>query len=207
MSKDKKRNLIITTIVCLLPMILSVILYDRLPDQVGVHFDMAGNADNYMPKAFAAFGLPVILAALNVLSSYKMQSDSSKESAPTVLRYLYQWLIPVLSVILVPITLFLAIGVSIPVAMIGASICGIIFIITGNYLPKVKKNSVFGILKSSNTVTEEQFRKVNRFTGFVWVFGGMAFIIACFLESVPAVIAIVAIMVVLPYAYYFIKSK
>jgi len=46
--------LIITTIVCLLPMILSLAVYNQLPDKVAVHWDFAGNPNNYASKAFAA---------------------------------------------------------------------------------------------------------------------------------------------------------
>ena len=45
MTKNKKQ-LIITSIVCVLPMIVGAILYSRLPEQLPTHFDMKGNVDD-----------------------------------------------------------------------------------------------------------------------------------------------------------------
>lgn len=51
-------TLIITTIVCLLPMVLSVMVHQDLPNQAAMHFNAAGEPDNYASKAFAPLSLP-----------------------------------------------------------------------------------------------------------------------------------------------------
>ena len=65
MTKNKKQ-LIITSIVCVLPMIVGAILYSRLPEQLPTHFDMKGNVDDYSSKAFVCFGLPIIMLLINL---------------------------------------------------------------------------------------------------------------------------------------------
>ncbi|MEA4860861.1 MAG: DUF1648 domain-containing protein, partial [Sphaerochaeta sp.] len=45
------RTLVLTTLVCILPILFSLSVYDRLPDQVPIHFDASGNPDNYAHKA------------------------------------------------------------------------------------------------------------------------------------------------------------
>ena len=42
-------------------------LWNQLPDQVPIHFGLNGQADNYAGKAFVVFGLPLLMAALQVL--------------------------------------------------------------------------------------------------------------------------------------------
>ncbi|MBI9095957.1 MAG: DUF1648 domain-containing protein [Sphaerochaeta sp.] len=55
MDRKTDKTMVITTLVCLMPLILSAILYDRLPEQIPIHFDVAGEADNYASKALAMF--------------------------------------------------------------------------------------------------------------------------------------------------------
>ena len=60
MKYIKWRILLITTVVCLSPILLGVALWDKLPDMVAIHFDMYNNPDNFASKGFAVFGLPVM---------------------------------------------------------------------------------------------------------------------------------------------------
>lgn len=46
---------------------LGLFLWNQLPDQVPIHFGLNGQADNYAGKAFVVFGLPLLMAALQVL--------------------------------------------------------------------------------------------------------------------------------------------
>ena len=60
----KWKTLIITCFVCLLPILLGVALWDKLPDLMAIHFNINNEADNFASKGFVVFGLPVIMAAL-----------------------------------------------------------------------------------------------------------------------------------------------
>ena len=51
----------ITSAVCLLPILLGILLWDRLPDIMAIHFNIYGEADNFASKSFVVFGLPIIL--------------------------------------------------------------------------------------------------------------------------------------------------
>ena len=67
MKKDSMKVLIISVIVCLLPMVLGIILYDKLPEQMPIHFTINNQPDNYAPKNFALFGIPTIMAIVQAL--------------------------------------------------------------------------------------------------------------------------------------------
>ena len=43
-----------------------LVLYSRLPERVPTHFDFSGTPDGWSSRPFAVFGLPCLLAALNV---------------------------------------------------------------------------------------------------------------------------------------------
>jgi len=202
----KNKATVISTVLCLLPIALSVMLYNNLPDQIAVHFDNAGNADNYLPKALAAFGLPLLLAAINLYSHFRVTVDPKVKNSAASLRTLAKWLIPVVSLIIMPITLFMAIGKKVPIVMIVTAIAGLAVVISGNYLPKCKRNYTIGIKLSWTLDNEENWNHTHRFSGFVWTVGGILIIINAFLEIPYLMIAIVACLIVIPVVYSYIFS-
>lgn len=75
MEKKNKRTLILSVIICLLPMVLGIAFYNRLPEQMPIHFTINDVPDNYAQKNFALFGIPVIMAivqAICIISTTKV---------------------------------------------------------------------------------------------------------------------------------------
>ena len=65
----KWRILIITCAVCLLPVLLGVALWSRLPDTMAIHFDMYNQPDNFASKSVVVFGLPAISFIIRIIIS------------------------------------------------------------------------------------------------------------------------------------------
>lgn len=204
----KNKSTVLSTIVCLLPMALSAVLYRRLPEQIAVHFNNSGAADNYLPKAVAAFGLPLLLAAVNLYSHFRVNKDPKSENASASLISLTQWLVPVISVVLVPVTLFMAIGASLPILLIVQALAGVVVVICGNYLPKCKRNYTIGIKLPWTLDSEENWNKTHRFAGFIWVIGGIAILLNAFLNlSWLIMVGILVLLVVVPFVYSYLLYK
>lgn len=204
----KNKSTILSTIVCLLPMALSAVLYSRLPEQIAVHFNNSGAADNYLPKAVAAFGLPLLLAAVNLYSHFRVNKDPKSENASASLKSLTLWIVPIISVVLVPITLFMAIGVSLPILFIAQVLAGVVVVICGNYLPKCKRNYTIGIKLPWTLDSEDNWNKTHRFAGFIWVIGGIGILLNSFLNaSWIIMVGIIVLLVVIPFAYSYLLYK
>jgi len=201
----KNKSTIISTIVCLLPIVLSTVLFDKLPEQIAVHFNNAGVADNYLPKAVAAFGLPILMAAINLYSHFRVNKDPKNENAAVSLKNFSKWLVPLLSVIMVPITLFMAMGMSIPIVLISEAIVGVVIIVAGNYLPKCKRNYTMGIKLPWTLDNEDNWNKTHHFAGFIWVIGGIIILLNAFLSiSWYIILAVIVLLVVLPFVYSYV---
>lgn len=207
MKTKNDRTLLLTTIICLLPIVLALIVYDRLPAQLAIHFDFAGKPDNYLPKNVAVFGLPAFMAAINWYSHFRLNNDPKNEMASTTLKQFTKWLIPIGSVIVIPITLFIAMGSPIPISIIATSMTGVIIVICGNYLPKCKRNYTLGIKLPWTLDNEDNWNKTHRFAGFVWVLGGILFTISAFFSFAYAMIGIVVLLMVLPPIYSYLTYK
>lgn len=200
----KNKTAILSTALCLLPIALAAAVYDELPQQIAIHFDGAGNPDNYASKAMAAFGIPLLLAAINLYSNFRVTRDTKVENASSTLRMLSKWLVPILSIILVPVTLFTAMGKQIPIVMIASAIAGAAFVICGNYLPKCKRNYTIGIKLPWTLDNEDNWNRTHRFSGFVWVVGGFIVIANAFVQIPYLLIAVVICLLLLPFLYSYL---
>lgn len=198
----KNKSTVLSTIVCLLPIVLSVVLYARLPEQIAIHFDNAGTPDSFVPKAVAAFGLPVFLAAINLYSHFRVTQDPKNENAAVSLKTFSQWLVPLLSVVLLPVTLFLSMGANIPIVLIAQALAGVIVVIFGNYLPKCKSNYTIGVKLPWTLDNEENWNKTHRFSGFVFVIGGVILLVNAFWMNLwYLVVGVIVLLAALPVLY------
>ena len=78
--KDYKKTIIITTLVTLLPVLLGIILWEKLPDSIATHWGPDGQADGWSGKTFAVFGLPGILAVIHLFSVCLMLNDPKRKT-------------------------------------------------------------------------------------------------------------------------------
>ncbi len=226
--KRISRLTVITTLVSLLPILLGIALYDRLPDVVATHWNIHNQPDDWSSRATAAFGMPGTMAAINLIlgiiadisnrpfakvrpvslkvaGGRKREEKLSDKVAPGLLS-LYRWIIPVMSLIMAPVTLYSALGVSFDMGRIVCSILGVTFIITGNYLPKCRRNGVVGIKIPWTLGSDENWDRTHRFSGFLWIICGGLIIAGGWLNPVIAIAAGVA-MLLLPVVYSGILNR
>lgn len=175
------KALLVSTLLCLLPIALGLTLYPQLPPQLPIHFDLAGQPDSYAATPIAVFGLPLLMAACNLFLHWTMgRSSNIQIAAPAILLAVITWTIPLLCNVLVPITLFKGMGRNIPIPLFVCLLLGILLIIIGNYLPKVKPNRYLGIKLPWTYDNPENWRRTHRFSGFVWVAAGILLILSGF---------------------------
>ncbi|MCL2052483.1 MAG: SdpI family protein [Lachnospiraceae bacterium] len=215
MKHEKINNtamLILSSIVCLLPLILSALVYSDLPEQIAIQWSSTGEAVNYVPKAVAAFGLPLVFTAANLISKIRLMNDPKRESASSAMRKIYMWLIPSISLILIPVALFIALGVNIPITVIAPVIIGIAFILFGNYLPKNRQNYVIGVKLPWTLNNADNWNKTHRMAGYLWILGGIALISGSFFtyqSSAWLIISAIVLVsvIILPFIYSFLLYK
>lgn len=210
MIKKNKTELIITSIATLLPIVIGLILWNDLPLQIGTHWGANGEIDGYSSKAFAVFGLPLILLGaewLCVLGTMKLD-PKAKDISPKMMS-LVLWIIPIISIVMSSITYMVALGKEIRVPLVVIILIGVVFIIIGNYLPKCKQSYTMGIKLPWTLKSEENWKKTHRLAGVLWVLGGIIILATAVLESVIIFFTVVALMVIVPtiYSYLYYKKE
>lgn len=210
MTKNKKQ-LIITSIVCVLPMIFGAILYSRLPEQLPTHFDMKGNVDDYSSKAFVCFGIPIIMLLINLYVNIVINNDPKGKGANKIAVGIGKWAAPVASIVISIVSFATSLGVALPETKIWMVLVGILIIVIGNYLPKCRQNYTVGIKLPWTLNDVDNWNKTHRMAGVLWIICGILFSVSAFLGKVGEglMIALVLIMVCVPavYSYAFYKKK
>ena len=118
MIKNNLKILIITSIIILLPILAGVALWNQLPESVPIHWNAAGEVDGWASRAVAVFGLPAFLLAIHWVCVVATFSDPKKQNHPQKIRVLVFWLVPVLSLILMAVTYFSAMGQDVRIEII-----------------------------------------------------------------------------------------
>ena len=99
MLKKNKFKVILSAIIILLPMLFGIIMWNHLPDTMTTHWGADGNADGFGSKAFAVFGLPLILLVLHfVCLTLTMLDKKQKEQNQKALGMIF-WIIPIISLL------------------------------------------------------------------------------------------------------------
>lgn len=213
LEKKEKVIMWITSIICVMPIILSVVIYQDLPDQIAVHWNNAGTADGYLPRSIAAIGLPILFLAVNLYSKIRLFGDPKRAAHSEALKLISIWLIPLLALVIVPVTLFISMGLNIPIALISLVTAGGLMIICGNYIPKCRRNYTMGLKLPWTLHSDDNWNKTHRLAGILWILGGIIIIISAFLLAnnlifgVPVTIAVILILAVAPVLYSFFLYK
>lgn len=197
----KWKILIITSIVCLLPVLLGLAMWNSLPETLAIHFDFYGNPDNFASKGFVVFGLPVLMVLLQAFCCFVNDLNAYKFGERKKFEMATKWIIPAISIILQIATLGYSVGWNVDIRKVAAVVVGGEFIVIGNYLPK------FDRIKNYN-LDSEKARKINRFVGYEMVILGVLFLISTFLPPIGTLICLILLIpVIVISTIYGIKVK
>ena len=207
MIKKNLKVLILTTVVMLLPILAGLILWDQLPEQMPTHWNAAGDVDGWSGKAFAVFGLPLIMVAAQWLCMLGTAADPKKNNHSEKVLHLVLWIVPALSVVLHAVTYATALGHAVPMEVVMPILVGLIFTIIGNYMPKCKQNYTIGIKIPWTLDNEENWNRTHRFAGWLWTFCGIAIMCTGFFGGFWVFLPITLLMVIAPIIYSYVLHR
>lgn len=207
-----KRNSIfkIGILISLIPFIFGFIFYDKLPDTMAVHFSDNNTADGFEGKLMALYGIPAFMIVIYIITYYFTLIDPRKSNQNNTLMNIILLFLPLLSVFVNGTIIYINLGNNINIVDIMNYILGILFLLLGNYLPKVKRNYTLGIKLPWTLDNDYIWDKTHRMGGYVFITGGIGIIIvSLFLGEYKNIIIplIIGLIVVLPIIYSLILYK
>lgn len=207
MIKRNKGTLVLTSIVILLPVIVGMLLWNKLPEQVPTHWGIDGEVDGWSNKAWAVFGLPCILLGLHWLCFLVSLADPKRDSYTKKMLTLVLWICPVISLLLGSLIYAKVLGYNLSVNVIMPLLMGLMFIVFGNLMPKMRQSYTMGIKLPWTLENEENWNKTHRFAGKLWVLGGVAAMATAFVGSFWILLGILILMVVIPTVYSYMLYR
>ena len=87
MWKKYKTTLILTTLISLFPMVIGLLLWNRMPDTIATHFGTNNVPNGWSSKTMAVIGIPLFLAALQIFTAVLTFSDAKRQNiGPKMIR-------------------------------------------------------------------------------------------------------------------------
>lgn len=185
----KWKSLMITCIVCLLPILLGISLWNKLPDTMAIHFNINNEPNNFASKGFVVFGLPLLMVFLQIFCCFINDINAYRHGERKKFERVTKWIIPIMAIILQIATLGYGLGWKVDVRRLAVFIVGVILLVIGNYLPKFEGAKI-------RNEDDEKARKTQRFIGFETVAMGILFLISLLF---PPVVSLICLFLLIPY--------
>ena len=207
MKTNKK--LLLTSLICLLPLLAGVLVYPRLPETMATHWGFDGAPNGWTSRAGVVFGLPVLILLLHIVCAYALEHDPHRGNMSAALRTMTLWFCPAVSLLCGTITLGTGLGYEMNVSTIVPVFVGVLFVLVGNYLPKTKQSGTMGVRLPWTLASEENWNRTHRVAGFLWVLAGLAAIAVTLLRrwSSGAFFALLALMAGIPALYSYLYYR
>lgn len=189
MNFFKWKYFLITSFVCLSPIILGILIWDKLPDVMPIHFDINGNPDNFASKEFTIVGLPVLMVLFQGIGCLVSDLNEKKHGINKKIEAVTKWTLPVITIVLQLSTFGMVLGYNVDMRIIASVIVGVMFLFLGNYLPKMDYIKNYKL-------EPEKAKKINRFLGYETVVMGILFLFSIFL---PPMALIICLLMLIPY--------
>lgn len=209
MIRSNKGTLILTTAILLLPMVIGLILWNKLPEQIPMHWNVAGEVDGWGSKGMLVFYLPLFIVGLQWVCALATSHAPEGKGINGKISKLVLWTCPYVSLLIHTLVYAKILGYDLSVNVIMPLSFGLMFMVIGNFLPKCKRNYFIGIKVPWALNNDENWNKTHRFAGKVWVAGGAIIAATAVFANYIVFIVLTLVMVIVPamYSYLYFRRQ
>ncbi|MER2141727.1 MAG: SdpI family protein [Priestia megaterium] len=198
--------------ITLLTLVAWLIALPHLPATMPIHWGANGEADGFATKINAMILTVGIMVLIYFIIAFVPRIDPRKENY----KYFSKTYNIVLNAVLLLFffvnmsTILQGLGYNVPMAYIAPIMAGLVFIIIGNYLQRVRSNYFMGIRTPWTLSNETVWKKTHRLSGKIFFIGGLLILISAFLpDGYKSVImwGSIVLCVAIPYLYSYLAYK
>ncbi len=210
--KPNFKTEIFSLLIILITVSLSFYFYGKLPDEIPIHWNLAGEVDRMGSSTNMIFAMPALLISFYLLFLFLPLLDPKKERYKEFKKVYHTFKNIIIFLFFL---LYLAVGLSglgynINIGLLIPIVVGILFIIIGNYFDKVKSNWFMGIKTPWTLSSEEVWNKTHRLGGKTFMLGGLLLITEPFLPvslKLPIFILAILLAAITPIIYSYILYR
>lgn len=176
----------------------SLAVWNRLPPEVATHWNLRGEPDDWSSRGFVAWFAPAMILLMTGVLQVLPRIDPRGKNYEKF-RDVY-WLIGNLVIVFL-LVLHLAMlangaGAPVDVTRVLAGSLGVLFVLLGNYLGRVKPNWFIGIRTPWTLDNPEVWRRTHRVGGWLFVAAGLVTVVCALVPATGALtVAFVGVMV------------
>ncbi|MED4047454.1 SdpI family protein [Priestia aryabhattai] len=198
--------------ITLLTLVAWLIALPHLPATMPIHWGANGEADGFATKINAMILTVGIMVLIYFIIAFVPRIDPRKENY----KYFSKTYNIVLNAVLLLFffvnmsTILQGLGYNVPMSYIAPIMAGLVFIIIGNYLQRVRSNYFMGIRTPWTLSNEIVWKKTHRLSGKLFFIGGLLILISAFLpDGYKSVImwGSIVLCVAVPYLYSYLAYK
>jgi uncharacterized membrane protein len=196
-------------VVNVIMLLITASVFTRLPAEVPTHWNLHGVVDSTMPKLPGAFLPSATAIAIWFLVPALRRIDPRRASYDRFDATFHLILNAVVLVLAMLQGLVLASSLGLKVDMVRSMLVGVgvMFMVLGNYMPRLRSNWWMGIRTPWTLDSEEVWRRTHRFGGRMFMAGGLVTVAATLLPAEAAsIVSFAAIMTaaLVPVVYSYV---
>ena len=199
-----KKLILITSLLTLLPIPVGLLLWNKFPETMPIHWGITGQADGFASVPTAVFLMPLIMLATHLFCMLVCSLDPGNKNRHQKILHIVLWTVPVICTLSCCGIYALALGVEFSPVLWTTVPMGLLFALIGNYMPKTRMNSTVGIKVPWTYTSEENWNATHRFAGKLWVAGGILMALGGFLPhswAIGVMFGLILPMTVIPIVY------
>lgn len=183
-------------IFAMIPVVVTSIVLQFMPDVIPMHHDLAGNTDRWGNKV-ESFIFPVVILFITlfwhllicVFEKKAIKANTEKEQMEAKSSAKVLCIVGLLQAVMFGIMHYFILYSSyvqastggskatIDIAKVSCILCGIMFVVLGNFMTKAKKNTVVGVRTVWSMYNDNTWRKSNRFGAICIIIAGLLTIV------------------------------
>lgn len=189
---------------CFLPMMIGIMIYDQLPARIVSHFSITFEPDGYTSRFNGVFVLPLVMAGVEAMIIFLVEKDPLHKNHSNKITKIIYLLIPALNILFSCASYYSSIDRAFDIKAFITVIMGILFVIIGNFIPKMRHNYTMGIRTPWTLADKYTWEKTHQLSGPLWVLGGSAIVICGIFDLDLVLITVLAAIVVIPIVYSYL---
>ena len=179
-----------------------------------IHWNVQGEVDGYGSKFWGLLLLPLVNTAVVILFAALPRIEPRRENfIRSHKAYFSFWAVFLVFMLVLHIALIAAtLGYAVPIDVVVPVMTGLIFVVLGNFMGKVRSNYLMGIRTPWTLTSDESWNKTHRLGGKLFMLVGGLTILAALFWTPEATFAImiggifIMLAVLFGYSYYVWKN-
>lgn len=204
------RTLIVSAIFAAIAAGVAIWLYPHLPARVPIHWDGRGHANGYASRFWGVAIWPLVIIALAALTVL-LPRISPRRFAIAPFAGVYGGLMLAIqgAMLVIGVTAQLgSAGYPVPISTVVPLVAGVLLVVMGNYMGKLRRNFFVGIKTPWTLASEAVWERTHRLGGWLFVLAGVVMVVDSLAGGAGWwMLVAVAIACLVPAAYSYVVYR